>query len=62
MYKRQEAQFKLLFERLNVGRTRKLAAMCDPGPMHRALADVAIDWTPEGGAAAVAEDTSDLAD
>ena len=57
-----EAQFKLLFERLNVGRTRKLAAMCDPGPMHRALADVAIDGTPEGGAAAVAEDTSDLAD
>ncbi|MEO8082307.1 MAG: class II fructose-bisphosphate aldolase [Ardenticatenales bacterium] len=56
-----EAQFGLLFDHLGVGDTRTLAAMCDPGAMHRALADVAIDWSP-GGVEAKGEDVSDLAD
>lgn len=55
-----EAQFGLLFERLNVVRTRALAAVCLPDAQHRPM--------PTGAAAAAAaapakaEDTSDLAD
>lgn len=56
-----EAQFGLLFDHLGVANTRALAAMCDPGAQHRALADVGIDWSP-GGVEAKGEDVSDLAD
>ena len=55
-----EAQFGLLFERLNVVRTRNLAAACLPDPQHRPLPTAATAQAV--ATAGAAEDTSDLAD